>query len=154
MRRLLVPVILPSAARWVTRHEQRILASGIRLTASQIEDARAVGVKEPERVRLLSTARVPVPLAGLARFARPLVGTSFEQTSGLTARFGIYLRAQVAGDRHLVAHELTHSAQYERLGGIRPFLRQYLRECLTVGYLAAPLEEEARRTADALCSSG
>ena len=28
-------------------------------------------------------------------------------------------------------------------GGIRPFLSQYLRECLTIGYPAAPMEQEA-----------
>jgi hypothetical protein len=33
--------------------------------------------------------------------------------------------------------------QYERFGGVLPFLRQYLTECLTVGYPEAPLEQEA-----------
>jgi hypothetical protein len=40
----------------------------------------------------------------------------------------------------------VHTAQYERLGGIEPFLRQYLRECLTIGYPEAPLEQEAIAT--------
>ena len=44
----------------------------------------------------------------------------------------------------MIAHELVHVAQYERLGGIEPFLRQYLRECLTVGYDESALENEAR----------
>ena len=42
-----------------------------------------------------------------------------------------------------IAHELAHTEQYERLGGIEPFLRQYLSECLTIGYPAAPMEQEA-----------
>jgi hypothetical protein len=34
--------------------------------------------------------------------------------------------------------------QYERLGGIRPFLKLYLYECLvTPGYPFGPLEQEA-----------
>jgi hypothetical protein len=33
--------------------------------------------------------------------------------------------------------------QYERLGGIAPFLRQYIFECLTLGSRAAPMEQEA-----------
>ena len=151
MRHLLVPMILPSARAWITRHERRILELGIPLSAAQIADAKAVGVIEPERVRLLTVPVVPMPLASLARFARPLVGTNFEQTSGLTARYGIYLRKEVADDRQLIAHELTHTAQYERLGGIQPFLRRYLTECLTSGYYTAPLEEEARRVAAEVC---
>ena len=151
MRRLLVPLILPPARAWITRHERRILEAGIPLSAPQFADAKAVGVLEPERVRLLALPVVPMPLASLARFARPLVGTSFELTSGLTARYGIYLRKEVAEDRLLIAHELTHTAQYERLGGIPQFLRLYLTECLTTGYYAAPLEEEARRTAAEVC---
>ena len=152
MRRFLVPLILPRACAWITRHERHILARGVALNDAQLADAAALGVAHPEKVRLLAVPRVPLPLAWLARFARPLVGASFEQTSGLTAQFGIYLRSEVADDRHLIAHELTHTWQYERMGGIRPFLRQYLTECLTTGYLAAPLEEEARRAATDLCS--
>ena len=40
-------------------------------------------------------------------------------------------------------HELAHVTQYDRLGGILPFLRKYLFECLTMGYESAPLELEA-----------
>ncbi|HEX4665027.1 MAG TPA: hypothetical protein VH207_00400 [Chthoniobacterales bacterium] len=53
------------------------------------------------------------------------------------------MRSDCWRDRALVAHELAHTAQYERLGGIAPFLKQYLFECLTIGYPAAPMEQEA-----------
>ena len=46
-------------------------------------------------------------------------------TCGLTLRYGIFIRSDCWGDRNLVAHELAHTAQYERLGGIEPFLRKY-----------------------------
>jgi len=65
----------------------------------------------------------------------------------LTFRTGspaaIFVRSDCWCERRLIAHELVHTVQYERLGGIRPFLRQYLTECLTVGYPAAPMEQEA-----------
>ncbi len=64
-------------------------------------------------------------------------------TCGLTLRYGIFVRSDCWGDRNLVAHELAHTAQYERLGGIEAFLRQYLFECLTIGYPEAPMEQEA-----------
>jgi hypothetical protein len=50
-------------------------------------------------------------------------------------------------------HELVHTAQYERLGGIVAFLRKYLSECATSGYRAAPLEEEAIAVAQRIQSS-
>jgi len=32
------------------------------------------------------------------------------------------------------------------LGGFRPFLEKYLRECLSIGYPAVPMEREAIAT--------
>jgi hypothetical protein len=51
----------------------------------------------------------------------------------------------------LIVHELVHVAQYETLGGILPFLRKYLFECLTMGYAASPLELEAIAVAARVC---
>ena len=62
---------------------------------------------------------------------------------GLAAGRGIFVRVGHEGSRSLLAHELVHTAQYERLGGIRPFLRRYLRECMVLGYAGAPMEREA-----------
>jgi hypothetical protein len=41
--------------------------------------------------------------------------------------------------------------QCEKLGGISPFLRKYLWECIEVGYPQAPLEQEAVRIASEVC---
>ena len=46
-------------------------------------------------------------------------------------------------DRRLLAHECVHTGQYERLGGFKPFLKAYLRECIDPGYPDGPLEREA-----------
>jgi hypothetical protein len=75
-------------------------------------------------------------------------------TAGLTLRYGILVRHDWWRDRRLVAHELAHVAQYERLGGIAPFLRVYLRECLIEGYPAGALEQEAIRCASAIRRNG
>jgi hypothetical protein len=47
---------------------------------------------------------------------------------------------------------LVHVRQYEQLGGFAPFLRQYLWECVTVGYLHAPMEREAQLMAEEICA--
>ena len=123
--------ILPLACDWVAQHERAILLQGVPLTPAQLADARQLGVQHPERVRAAAQA---------TRFLT-------SDTIGLTLRYGIFLRADYWGDRALLAHELVHSAQYERLCGIEPFLRQYFAEVLALGYLRAPLEQEAVRLA-------
>jgi hypothetical protein len=67
-------------------------------------------------------------------------------------RYGIFIRSDCRGNRALVVHELAHTAQYERLGGFEPFLRQYLFECLTIGYPEAPIEQDAVAIATRVCS--
>ncbi len=143
MRRLLVPLLLPFVTRWIHVQERRILAHGEPLDDQGISDARKIGVANPERVRLLRVPNVPVPGGPLVAFCGRWTGGPSGRIAGLTARYGIFIRTDVWGDRRLVAHELVHTAQYERLGGIRNFLRQYLTECLATGYDCAALELEA-----------
>jgi len=73
-------------------------------------------------------------------------------TIGLTLRYGIFIRSDCWGERRLVVHELVHTLQYERLGGFMPFLQQYLHECITIGYPAAPMEQEAKRIEREMCT--
>ncbi len=134
---------LPLVARWAEKLESRILRQGAPLRVDELADASALGVREPTRVRLLCLAAGPRPDDLLLRVAAGVVQFVMPATRGLALRHGIFVRADCWRNRDLIAHELAHTAQYERLGGIEPFLRQYLRECLTIGYPAAPLEQEA-----------
>ena len=72
--------------------------------------------------------------------------------SGLALENGIFVRNDRWRDRALIAHELVHTAQYQRLGGVLPFLQTYIVQCATVGYSNAPLELEAVATAQRVCS--
>jgi len=151
LRRLLVPVILPIATAWVKRQQQLILAAGVPLNEEQLADAAAAGVAHPERVRLLRVNAVPsLRLRSLRALAQKL-GLLSSRTTGLTAGYGIFIRQDFWRDRALLVHELAHTAQYERLGGITPFLRDYLRECLVEGYPFGPLETEAAAAAREIC---
>ena len=135
--------LLPLAAAWAEQQEERILETGVGLSASQVSDARQVGVVHPERVRLLAVPSIPTPKHPVLRAAGEATGLISPFTAGLALRHGIYVRRDFADDRILVAHELVHSAQYERFGSFAAFLRQYLHECLTIGYPDAPMEQEA-----------
>jgi hypothetical protein len=135
--------LLPLACAWVEQQEQIILRDGVPLTPAQLTDARKIGVVHPEKVRLLAVPTVPRPEHPTLRAAADATQLISPYTAGLTLRYGIFIRVDCWGDRRLVFHELVHTAQYERLGGVQSFLRQYLFECLTIGYPAAPLEQEA-----------
>ena len=135
--------LLPLAARWAETLEGRILRDGVPLLPEELADAKALGVGTPERVRLLCLASVPTPDDVTLRAAAAAVQFLTPATRGLALRYGIFVRRDCWRERRLIAHELAHTAQYERLGGIEPFLRQYLTECLTIGYPAAPLEQDA-----------
>ena len=135
--------LLPLAANWVQRQEKRMLRIGVPLSEKEMSDARAIGVAEPDRVRLLQLDRVPFPKDPMLKAAAGAIQFLTPATCGLTLRYGIFVRSDYWRDRALIAHELVHVMQYERLGGILPFLRDYLFQCITVGYPNAPLEREA-----------
>ena len=135
--------LLPLAIAWATEQEACILRDGVPLSETQLADAGAIGVKAPGQIRLLRVDTMPRPSDAQLRAACDAIDFLTPATRGLTFRYGIYVRSDCWGDRSLILHELAHTAQYERLGGIDAFLRKYLFECVTLGYPAAPLEQEA-----------
>ena len=144
--------LLPLAARWATEQERRVLCEGVPLLKIELADARAIGVRNPERVRLLRVDAVPVPAHPILRAAAASINFLTAAPRGLALNHGIFVRADHWRDRALIAHELVHTAQYQRLGGILPFLQTYIVQCATVGYPNAPLELEAVATAARICS--
>jgi hypothetical protein len=146
-------VLLPLAADWAMEQEERILRDGVPLSEEEISDARAVGVKEPERVRLLPIDAIPSPTHPVLQAACHATNLVPAVPRGLTLHYGVFVRSDCWRDRALIVHELAHTAQYERLGGIEPFLRQYLFECATVGYSASSMESEAITAAARLCAA-
>jgi hypothetical protein len=145
--------LLPLAAHWAARQEKWILRNGVPLSEQEIVDARAAGVQHPEHVRLLRVDAIPTPAHPMLRAASGAINFLTGAPRGLTLRYGIFVRSDCWRDRALIAHELVHTAQYQRLGGIVPFLRKYLFECLTIGYPEAPMEQEAITVAARVCNS-
>src|SRR5262245_39665393 len=91
--------ILHLAVVWAEAQERRIIENGAALAAGQRSDARVMGVRYPERVRLL-------PVVAISRPEHPVLKAAAEKaqvinpfTRGLTLRYGIYLRADEASDR-------------------------------------------------------
>lgn len=145
--------ILPLAAQWATRQQQRVLCEGVPLSRKELADAKAIGVRNPERVRLLRVDVIPVPAHPMLKAAAASIHFLTAAPRGLALDKGIFIRTDYWRDRALIAHELVHTAQFQRLGGILPFLQTYISQCSTVGYPNAPLELEAVATAARVCSA-
>src|SRR5476651_1182861 len=85
--------LLPLAVTWARKHQEVILANGVPLTEPELFEARRVGIKQPERVRLLSVASIPFPEHPLLQAACRATNFVPESPRGLTLCYGIYLRS-------------------------------------------------------------
>jgi len=144
--------LLPLAVAWAEEQEGNILRNGVPLTEPQMSDARTLGVSQPERIRLMKVATIPVPEESSLKSAVQATQLITSRTAGLALRYGIFIRSDSWGDRQLIVHELVHTSQYEKLGGFLPFLQEYLHQCITIGYPAAPMEQEAIKMAAIIVS--
>jgi len=144
-RVVLAPVV-PLAGWWARRVAEAMRAGGRPLTEEESEMARRLGVQDPAAVRVVVTRRLPWP--GPCWLHRLVSRLGFPATEAVGLCLGQTIFLHPEYDRpEMLAHELVHTAQCDRLGGLRPFLHRYLAECLTHGYAAAPMEHEARSLA-------
>ena len=142
--------LLPLAAKWAAAVETRILREGVPLSEQGLADARSLGVCKPERVRLLALDSVPTPTDLTLKTAVAAIQFLTPATRGLALRYGIFVRSDCWGERRLIAHELVHTAQWSASAASDPSSGKYLTECLTIGYPAGPMEQEAIATASRL----
>jgi len=142
---------LPVATSWVLEQERFILENGVPLTDMQLADAKLVGVAKPERVRLFRVEQIPLPQHPELEEMKEAMNLTVPDLAGLALRYGVYLRASLWGQRRFVVHELAHTAQYERLEGVRAYLECYLYECLAIGSTSAPMEQEAIAITHRIC---
>ncbi|SRR6266496_1082597 len=143
--------LLPLACNWAEQQEAYVIKNGVPLDNQRKVDAYLIGIKKINRVRLLRVDKIPTPSLPELKSAAELTGLLSSNTIGLTFRYGIYIRTGFWNQRRLLVHELTHTMQYERLGGFKRFLEQYLNECLTDGYPFGFLEQEAIRIEKEMC---
>ena len=148
--RLLVTCLLPWVAWWVRRHEHLILITGRPLEPHEMNWAIKVGVHQVGRIRILRIPEIPMPAPHWIQRLGDRFSFACHAPAGMTLGHGIYVSDACADEPSLLIHEFVHVGQYERLGSLKSFLRQYLRECLTVGYESAPLEREARDRTSAI----
>ena len=139
-----VEALMPGGLAFVDESEREVLRRGRPLTADETRLAQAVGVAHPEQVRVLVTDEFTRPRdREFILLARRLGIDVDEEEKGRAAGYGIQLKPHFQRSRRLLAHELTHVAQYERMGNAA-LVRQYFLELLVVGYERSPIEAAAR----------
>lgn len=134
-----------AAVDWAELRSKDIHRAGRPLTAAETAMARKVGVREPERIRIMEVDVIPLPDIDAWKATLQQSGMAADGVLGLTLGHGVYLKKRAKVD--VRAHEFRHVAQYECLGGIRPFMFCYLKELLHFGYGKGPLEHDAELAA-------
>jgi hypothetical protein len=142
-----LPLLLPIAVEWAERQSRRILLTGAPLAPPFQSIAREVGVRKPERIRILFVPAIPSPEDVALASAAAQTGLIGPNIQGMTLGHGIFFRNDTRGGRELIAHECRHVYQYESYGSIAAFLAEYLMQVITRGYHNAPMEIDAREAA-------
>ncbi len=146
----IVPTVAPAMTAWAETMERAAIENGAALDTLQWRDALRVGVKRPEKVRIIYVDALPHPNAELTLLAKE-IGVLTDKTDGITFGYGIFIKNNLPDIKRRVIHQLAHVCQYERLGEIRIFVREYVQCCLDFGYAHSPFELEAEaRTQEVL----
>ena len=135
---------LDSLVKWFAYHQSIALKTGIKLNSRQIELAKAVGCLKPDNIRILYVDDMPKVKSAVLREIMDQAGFNFGDAYGLCLGYGIFIKTDGQGDPRVLAHEMTHTLQFERLNGARNFLEVYVQQFLVYGYTSMPLEKEAR----------
>lgn len=132
--------------KWAEGVEARGQAAGTPLDPDQARLAAEIGIKHPEKVRIVFVDEVPFPTENpeikLAGEKFGFVGPGIvnnAQAFGYT----IWVRNGFTLDRPRLAHELVHVMQIERSSSFAAYVGQYVSELIQYGHEKSPLELEA-----------
>lgn len=129
---------------WVVRHQKRISETGYPLNEKWKGYASELGVLEVEKVRVKVVKKIPIPFYRLISWLGGTVNIQLIDIGGMTLGHSIYVVREVALNPRIMAHELVHVAQYEKIG-LSKFLETYVVDCITEGYQNCNMEIEAER---------
>ena len=138
-----LPMLLPRAVEWAKVVADAVQQNGVTLNASGLELARAVGVSQPERIRLAIVPEMPVPSDPELQQAAVATGLLGPGNFGLTLGYSVIVKHGYQSPRTL-SHEFRHVHQYEAGGGIEAMVPVYLGQIVEYGYLDSPMEIDAR----------
>ena len=138
-----LPRLLPAAIAWAEGIASFVQRRGQPLTRSEASDAKAVGVSQPGRIRVLEVDELPLPADPELCDSALQAGLLGPDIVGFTLGYSI-LVCRGHKSRSVMSHECRHVAQYEQSGSIAEFLPVYLASIVAVGYANSPFEREAQ----------
>jgi hypothetical protein len=136
----LVEFLTPLAIQWAAEEEAFALKHGEPLNEAELRYAKKIGIQFPEQVRLFKVADMPSPKNTILKKAADEMGNQLSNADGLTLNKAIFIKQNHWRNLRLIVHELAHTAQYERNGGLS-LLRQFILEYSE--YPNGSLEREA-----------
>jgi hypothetical protein len=139
-----LPVMTPRVIDWAEKLAEKSLRDGIAVDAGFIGIARASGVRNPQKIRIVVVDQIPLPDDASLKVAAGSVGLAQSSAAGMTLGYAVIVHRGWERDVRLLSHEFRHVAQYEAAGGIRPFLLVHLPQLVEFGYEDSPYEVDAR----------
>ena len=113
------------------------------LNDKELERARLVGVRQPERIRVaISDTLPPTHRSRVITWAAKNYGLGAKSEGGRTHGYLIILKPDSLKYPEIMQHEFVHVSQYESLGR-QAFVQRYLIELEMLGYARSPLELQA-----------
>jgi hypothetical protein len=144
-QKIIAALVLPPYIEWATATEVSGLTQGQALDAQQLRIAREIGIKQPEKVRLVYVDEVPFPhdnrLLKTVGEALGFIGEGIVNNAQVFG-YSIYVRTGYELSTPRLAHELVHVLQIER-SGLEAVITQHFSDLATYGYNDSPLEVEA-----------
>jgi hypothetical protein len=144
-QKVIAVLVLPPYIEWATATEATGLQQGQALDAQQLLIAREIGIKHPEKVRLVYVEQVPFPhdnpLLKTVGEALGFIGEGIVNNAQVFG-YSIYVRTGYELTTPRLAHELVHVLQIER-SSLEAVVTQHFSDLATYGYDNSPLEVEA-----------
>lgn len=129
-----IDALIPSAMKWYDEVSKSLYAKGRVLTKAEKRQAKALGVKNPNAIRVVILEKFPEPNNH---------ATTNNHFEGARAMGNIImLKPKYRNNSTVLCHELVHVAQKDRMG-LKQFLKQYALEREVLGYSRSLLEKEA-----------
>ena len=145
--RIIAGVLLPQYIDWAYETDRKGLEMGTPLNEKELLLAAEIGIKHPEKVRIVYVDAVPFPYENVALKtfgeAVGLVGEGIVNNAQVFG-YSIYARKGFVLNRPKLAHELVHVLQIER-ASLDSVVTQHFFDMAEYGYDDAPLEVEAAK---------
>lgn len=125
---------MPLAMKWYNEVAKSLYSKGRTLTPAEKKQAKQLGVKNPDAIRVVILDKFPEPSGHIA---------NNNHIEGARAMGNIIMiKPHLKNDSVVLCHELVHVAQKDRMG-LRNFLKQIALENHILGYSKSLLENEA-----------